>query len=73
MTHRFTAIIEREGNWFVAHCPELDIASQGESVEQARAMLAEAVTLFLETASESELTARLHSEVYISPLKVSVG
>jgi predicted RNase H-like HicB family nuclease len=56
MTHRFTAIIEREGNWFVAHCPELDIASQGESVEQARAMLAEAVTLFMETASGKEIT-----------------
>ncbi len=73
MTHRFTAIIEREGNWFVAHCPELDIASQGENVEQARAMLAEAVVLFLETASEEEVIGRLHSEVYISPLEVSVG
>lgn len=73
MTHRFTAIIERQGDWFVAHCPELDIASQGESFEQARAMLAEAVTLFLETASGEEIVERLHSEVYISPLEVSVG
>ena len=32
MTRQFTAIIERDGNVYVAHCPELDIASQGQSV-----------------------------------------
>jgi len=57
----------------VAFCPELDIASQGETVEKASAMLSEAVTLFLETASASEIEEWLHSEVYISPLEVSVG
>ena len=46
----YTAIIEREADGYVALCPELDIASQGESVEEARENLSEAVNLFLETA-----------------------
>lgn len=45
--HRLTAIIEREGDGYVSLCPELDIASQGESIEEARANLVEALTLFL--------------------------
>lgn len=45
-----TAIIEREGDGYVLLCPELDIASQSESIEQARANLREALELFFETA-----------------------
>jgi predicted RNase H-like HicB family nuclease len=48
---RLTAIIEREDDGFVALCPELDIASQGVSIEEARTNLIEALTLFFETAS----------------------
>jgi predicted RNase H-like HicB family nuclease len=54
----FTAEIHREGDMYVALCPELDVASQGETVEQARANLREAVELFLETASSQEIAAR---------------
>jgi len=53
-----TAIIEREDDGFVALCPELDIASQGSTIEEARANLVEALTLFFETASPSEILAR---------------
>jgi predicted RNase H-like HicB family nuclease len=56
---RMTAIIEREEDSFVALCPELDIASQGESIEEARANLIEALTLFFETASSSEVQRHL--------------
>ena len=70
---QFTAVIEREGDGYVALCPELDIASEGDSIEQARANLAEAVELFLETASESEMQERLHAEVYVTRLEVTVG
>lgn len=70
---RLTALIEREGNCFVALCPELDIASQGATVEEAKSMLQEAVELFLETAPPEEVTSRLHSEVYIGSFEVSVG
>ncbi len=42
----FTALVEREGDGYVALCPEFDIASQGNTVEEARHNLAEAVSLF---------------------------
>jgi predicted RNase H-like HicB family nuclease len=70
---RLTAIIEREGEGFVALCPELDIASQGDSIEAARANLIEALTLFFETASPSEIVRREHHEVFITQVEVPVG
>jgi predicted RNase H-like HicB family nuclease len=71
--HQFTAIIQREGDVFVALCPEFDIASQGGTVEEARANLNEAVELFLEHASKNEIAERLHSETYISYFDVAVA
>lgn len=61
-TQQVTATIEREGDGYVALCPELDVASQGDSVESARRNLIEAVELFLQTADPSEVQQRLHSE-----------
>jgi predicted RNase H-like HicB family nuclease len=69
----FTAIIEKEGDWFVALCPELDIASQGKTVEEARKNLAEAIELFLETASPSEIEERMHPEVFVTQVGVPVA
>lgn len=68
-----TAIIEREDDGFVALCPELDIASQGASIEEARANLVEALTLFFETASPSEVSRRFQSEVFVTQVEVPVG
>jgi predicted RNase H-like HicB family nuclease len=59
---RLTAIIEREDDGFVALCPDLDIASQGASIEEARANLIEALTLFWATAAPSEVARRFHNE-----------
>ncbi|NIM05332.1 MAG: type II toxin-antitoxin system HicB family antitoxin [Armatimonadetes bacterium] len=73
MTQTFTAVVEREGDGYVALCPKLDIASQGNTVEEAPANLSEAIELFLETASEEEIEERLHSEVYITRLEVTRG
>ena len=70
---RLTAIIEREDDGFVALCPELDVASQGSSVEDARANLVEALTLFFESADPSEITRRLKGEVFITQIEVPVG
>jgi predicted RNase H-like HicB family nuclease len=70
---RMTAIIEREDDGFVALCPELDIASQGATIEEARANLIEALTLFFETASPSEVSLRLRSEVFVTQVEVPVG
>jgi len=71
--HAFTAIIEHEGDGYTALCPELDIASQGDSVEGARKNLIEAIELFFEAASEAEIQERLHDEVFITRLEVAVG
>jgi predicted RNase H-like HicB family nuclease len=70
---RLTAVIEREDDGFVALCPELDIASEGVSVEEARANLVEALTLFFEVADESEISRRLHSEVFVTQIEVPIG
>ena len=47
MSRRLTALIHREDETYVALCPELDIASQGDSIEEARDNLREALELFL--------------------------
>jgi predicted RNase H-like HicB family nuclease len=73
MTKKLTAIIQREGDGYVALCPELDIASQGDTVDQARKNLQEALELFFETASSEEIGARLHDEVYVTNVEVAVG
>ena len=63
---RLTAIIEREGDAFVALCPEFDIASEGSSIEAARANLAEALALFFETADQTEIARRFHGDVFVT-------
>ena len=68
-----TAVIEREGEGYVSLCPELDIASQGDTIEEARSNLLEALELFFETASPSEVQDRLHTEVYITRLEVPLA
>jgi predicted RNase H-like HicB family nuclease len=73
MNRQFTAVIEREGDGYVSFCPEVDVASQGDTVQEASANLREAVELFFETASEDEISKRLHNEVYITRLEVMVG
>ena len=72
-TRSFTAVLHKEGDGWVALCPELDVASQGDTVEQAKSNLREAVELFLETASESEVGERLRSETYLSSLEINIG
>lgn len=73
MLQKLTAIIEREGDGYVSLCPELDIASQGNTIEQARDNLKEALELFFETASTEEIKQRLHGEIYLTQVEVSVG
>jgi predicted RNase H-like HicB family nuclease len=70
---QLTAIIQREGDGYVSLCPELDIASQGDTIEEARNNLQEAVVLFFETASPNEVQTRLHEEVYVTQVEVSIG
>ena len=66
-----SAIIEKDENWFVAKCPELGVASQGKTRKEAYAMLAEAVELWLESASVTEIKRRLKEGAQVQPLELA--
>jgi predicted RNase H-like HicB family nuclease len=70
---QFTVIVEREGDGYVSLCPELDIASQGDTVEEAKRNLSEAVEGFLEVAPAEEINARLTTERYVDSMEISVA
>jgi predicted RNase H-like HicB family nuclease len=69
---QLTAVVHKEDDIYVAFCPELDIASQGDNVQEANDNLKEAVELFFECASEDEVNRRSR-QTYISPLEVAFG
>jgi predicted RNase H-like HicB family nuclease len=72
-TRLVTALLQKEDDGWVALCPELDVASQGDTIEEAKANLREAVELFLKAASPAEIQERLHAEVYLTGLEVQIG
>ena len=72
-TNTYTAVIEKEGESYVALCPELDIASQGATIEQAKANVKEAVELFLECADPEEIRRRFHGEIFVTRFEASNG
>ena len=69
----YTAIVEKDGEVYVALCPEFDVASQGASIEQATANLKEAVELFLECADPQEIAKRQHGDVYVTRFEAVHG
>lgn len=73
MAKRLTAIIQREGDGYVSLCPELDVASEGDTIESARENLREALELFFECASPEEIEQRMGEEVLVTQLEVSLG
>jgi predicted RNase H-like HicB family nuclease len=73
MSKRLTALIHREGAGFVALCPEVDVASQGDTVEAARDNLREALELFFECASPAEVQERLGEEMFVTQVEVACG
>ena len=64
----FSAVIEKDGAWFVSHCPELGVASQGKTRAEAHRLLGEAVELWLEAASATEIKRRLKRGARVRPL-----
>lgn len=73
MKTKLTGIIEKEDDWYVALCPELDVASQGRTVDEARKNLIEALELLFECAPKEEIERRLKEELYITPIEVAYG
>jgi predicted RNase H-like HicB family nuclease len=73
MIRTLTAVLIREDDGFVALCPEVDVASQGSTVEEAKLNLREAVELFFECASKSEIENRLSSESSMSTVSHKSG
>ena len=73
MSRRLTAVVQREGDGFVALCPELDLASQGDSIEAARENPREALEMFFECASPEEIQQRPGDEVFVTQIEVTVG
>ncbi len=56
MHNEFTAVFERDGDWFIAYCPEIPGANgQGKTMEECRASLAQAIALILEDRREDGL------------------
>jgi len=68
--YQLTAILEREGDLFIAHCVELDVASRGFSGAAALANLKEGVASFLASAQDAEILERLVREVEVMPFEV---
>jgi predicted RNase H-like HicB family nuclease len=73
MNHgKFTAVITKEENWYVGHCLELEVVSQGKTIEEAQANLKEAVELYLESFGSDDQPQSL-GEMVLYPLEVAVG
>lgn len=72
MSKKFTAVITKEENWYVAHCVELGVVSQGKTIEEAQANLKEAVELYLDSFGVEDLPESL-GEVVLYPLEVVVS
>ena len=60
---QLTCIIEREGDSYVSLCPQIDIANQGNSAEEARKSLVYAIELFFEMSNPKEVLARYHETI----------
>ncbi len=72
MSNKFTAVITKEEKWYVAHCVELGVVSQGKTIENAQANLKEAVELYIESFGTEDIPENT-GEVVFYPLEVAVG
>jgi predicted RNase H-like HicB family nuclease len=72
MSMKFTAVITKEEKWYVAHCVELGVVSQGKTIEEAQANLKEAVELYIESFGTEDIPES-KGEVVFYPLEIAVG
>jgi predicted RNase H-like HicB family nuclease len=74
MSYRVNVVFIKDGNGYYAHCPELPgCHSQGESYEEARENIKEALELYLETMSKEEIAESLNKELLTTTLEVTIG
>ena len=72
MSKRFTALITKEEKWYVAHCVELGVVSQGETIEAAQANLKETMELYIESFGADDLP-QSEGEIIFYPFEVATG
>jgi len=72
MKKKFTAVINKEEKWYVAHCVELDVVSRGKTIEEAQKNLKEAVELYLESFEQDDYPGS-DSEILLYPFEVAVN
>jgi predicted RNase H-like HicB family nuclease len=72
MKKKFTAVINKEENWYVAYCVEIDVVSQGKTIEEAQMNLKEAVELYLESFEKDDYPGS-DSEIILYPFEVAVN
>lgn len=72
MKKKFTAVINKEETWYVAHCIELDVVSQGKTIEEAQFNLKEAVELYLESFETDDYPGS-NKEIIFYPFEVAVN
>lgn len=69
---RFTAVITKEENWYVAHCVELGVVSQGKTIEEAKLNLHEATELYVESILSDELPTT-KDEILTYPFEININ
>ncbi len=69
-TMTFSVVVNPEDDGYVSLCPEMDIASQGDTIEEALANLKEALEGFFETASAEEVQRRLKKPAFFTRIEV---
>ena len=72
MIKKLNAVITKEENWYVAHCIELEVVSQGKTVEEAEKNLKEAVELYIESF-DSEDIPESKEKMVLYPFEVAVS
>ncbi|MDP2932341.1 MAG: type II toxin-antitoxin system HicB family antitoxin [Chloroflexota bacterium] len=72
MVGKFTAVITKAENWYVAHCVELGVVSQGKTIEEAQGNLREAVELYLESFGTEDIPQNT-GEIILYPLEVAIS
>ena len=72
MTKHFNAVITKDGKFYVAHCVELDVVSQGKTIDEAEKNLKEAVELYVESFNKADLPDT-EGEMVLYPFEVAVS